>query len=241
MNGTNDPALIIAIDGPAGSGKSTVAREVAQRLGLVYLDTGALYRSIALRAIQDGIPFDDEERLADLAADVHVALHSDADGCHIALDGVDVTDEIRTPAVDAAVSPVSAHPAVRAALLEQQRDFAHEHGVVAEGRDIGTVVFPDATLKIFLTANSEERARRRYNQNVERAELTGEIFVSDEEDVRKSLKERDEADSKRAAAPLIAASDAIQLDTSDLTIEQVVDHICFLACRMVGAESESDL
>jgi cytidylate kinase len=195
--------LIVAIDGPAGSGKSTVARLLAERLGLEVLDTGSMYRAVTALALRGGVDPEDAERVADLAEAADLEL-----GDRVASDGVDLTGELRSDAVNRAVSVVSAHRAVRAALVERQRQWvATRGGGVVEGRDIGTVVFPDARLKVFLTASDEERQRRRA-----------------EEDPR-SVARRDQLDSGRAASPLVAAADAHVLDTTDRPADEVVTEV----------------
>jgi cytidylate kinase len=205
----------VAIDGPAGAGKSTVARAVADELGYSYLDTGALYRAVALAALSRGIDPGDEPALAAVARDLEISL---TDG-RVSLAGEDVTDRVRAPDVTAVVSTVAAHPRVRAALLERQRALARAGDVVMEGRDIGTTVLPDADVKIFLTASELERARRR-------AEQQG--FPTDDESIaqlKESIAERDVADATRDVSPLTHAADANLLDTSDLTIDEVVKRI----------------
>lgn len=215
--------MIIAIDGPAGSGKSTIAKQVARMLGFHYLDTGAMYRCIAWYAIENDIAFDDAMALEAVARDIPV-IFSHEPGSPVAtgvsFGGVDVTDAIRTPAVDKAVSPVSAVPEVRSALVEQQRRIAAQDDIVMEGRDIGTVVFPHAELKVFLTASPEERARRRALQNAERGfgDTDPQVILAD-------LIARDKADSTRATSPLKAAPDARELDTTDMSIDEVCDAI----------------
>lgn len=200
---------VIAIDGPAGSGKSTVARAVAERLGLEYLDTGAMYRAVAFAVLRaGGDPAD-----ADFAASVArtIALEVGADG--VTVDGADATVEIRGPAVTRAVSAVAANPDVRAELVARQRDWAARRGGgVLEGRDIGTVVFPDAELKVFLTAEPDERALRRAREAVD----------LDYETVAADLTRRDRIDSTRRADPLVAADDAVRIDTTGLTVSEVV-------------------
>ena len=200
---------VIAIDGPAGSGKSTVARAVAERLGLEYLDTGAMYRAVAFAVLRaGGDPAD-----ADFAASVArtIALEVGADG--VTVDGADATVEIRGPAVTRAVSAVAANPDVRAELVARQRDWAARRGGgVLEGRDIGTVVFPDAELKVFLTAEPDERALRRAREAVD----------LDYETVAADLTRRDRIDSTRRADPLVAAADAVRIDTTGLTVSEVV-------------------
>jgi cytidylate kinase len=219
--------VIIAIDGPAGSGKSTVAKRVAQMLGFHYLDTGAMYRCIAWYALEHGIDLDDAATLEKVTREQTIAFAHQpgsplASGVSIA--GVDVTAAIRTPQIDKAVSPVSALPAVREALVKQQRAIASAEDIVMEGRDIGTVVFPHAELKVFLTASAEERARRRAAQNSERG--YGEMDVSA---ILEAIIARDKADSTRAVSPLKPADDAVMLDTTDMSIDQVCAAIARLA------------
>lgn len=206
--------MIVAIDGPAGSGKSTVARVVAREEGSVFLDTGAMYRSVALLALRRGVALDDERALGGLAASLSFSFGRDAAGSQtVAVNGEDVTAAIRTPEVDAAVSRVSAVPAVRAELVERQRAVAAGTDVVAEGRDIGTVVFPDAEVKVFMTASPRARAARRCAQMGEGA---------DEAAVLAAIVERDRADSSRAVSPLTCAPDAVRIDSSELTVDEVV-------------------
>lgn len=218
------PPRVIAIDGPSGSGKSTVARGVAARLGLEVLDTGAMYRSVTLAALEAGIDLADGAVLAELAARLAITV-----GGTVRIDGRDVTAEIRGPSVTSAVSTVAAHPEVRAVLVERQRAWVAERGGgVVEGRDIGTVVFPDAPVKVFLTASDEERARRRHRDETaarRRAEVTR---------VAEELAERDRLDSSRAVSPLAVASDARVLDTTDRTVDEVVDEIVAMAHAAFG-------
>ncbi len=221
--------MIIAIDGPAGSGKSSVAREVARRLGFHYLDTGAMYRALAFEALVQGVDLDDAAGLIRLASAEQIRFVHDAGEplpSKVLIGGRDVTDAIRTPQVDEAVSPVARLAGVREAMVAQQRQLAQHQDIVVEGRDIGTVVFPDAPLKIFLTATPEERARRRAKQQAS----TGATV--DPRSVQDAIVRRDAADSSRTHSPLLAASDAIQLDTSDLTFEQVVEAIAELAAKV---------
>ena len=200
---------VIAIDGPAGSGKSTVARAVAERLGLEYLDTGAMYRAVAFAVLRAGGDPADAAFAASVARTI--ALEVGPDG--VAVDGVDATVEIRGPAVTRAVSAVAANPDVRAELVARQRDWAARRGGgVLEGRDIGTVVFPDADLKVFLTAEPDERALRRAREAVD----------LDYETVAADLTRRDRIDSTRRADPLAAADDAVKIDTTGLTVSEVV-------------------
>ena len=206
---------VIAVDGPAASGKGTVAIGVARVLGFHYLDSGSLYRLVALRALQTGIPLNDATGLARLAADLDATF----DDGTIVLAGRDATDAIRTEAVSAAASQVAVHPAVRAALFGRQQAFRRLPGLVADGRDMGSVVFPDARVKVFVTASAEERARRRYKQLIAKGiSVTMESLVRD-------IRERDERDKGRAAAPLKPAPDALILDTTDLTIEAAIDRV----------------
>jgi len=202
---------LVAIDGPAGSGKSTVARAVASRLGVAYLDTGAMYRSVAFAAIGQRVDPADGDALARMAGALEIDL-----GDRVLVDGVDATTAIRGPEVTAIVSAVSAHPPVRAEMVRRQRRWAQEHGGgVAEGRDIGSVVFPHADLKVFLTASEEERARRR--QRDDRAPDVGAVAAD--------LARRDKLDSDRAASPLRPADDAVVIDTTARTVDDVVDEV----------------
>lgn len=210
-------AFVVAIDGPGGAGKSTTARAVAARLGLSYLDTGALYRCVALRAVEEGLALDDGARIAEIAR--HLDVRFEAGSERVTLGERDVTTEIRTPEMSQAASKVSALPPVREALVELQRRSARAPGTVAEGRDMGTVIFPDARLKVFLDATVDERARRRA------ADLRGLGRPDAIEEVRAQLAERDARDSGRAVAPLRRAPDAVVLDTTDLAFEEVVDRI----------------
>jgi len=228
--------MIIAIDGPAGSGKSTVAKLVATRLGFTYLDTGAMYRAVACQALAGNIDLTEPlsaastERIVAIAETQPIAFAFSGDKTppsRVLINGRDVTESIRTPAVDRAVSPVSAEPGVRQALTEQQRRFGLANNTVMEGRDIGTVVFPSAELKIFLTASPEERAHRRTLQNAERE---GRDFDEAEyEAILADINRRDAYDSSREAAPMVAADDSVVLDSTEMTIEQVVDTIVGLA------------
>jgi CMP/dCMP kinase len=202
--------VIVAIDGPAGAGKSTVARSVAQRLGYLYIDTGAMFRAVALWAIRAGVPLDDLHRLEQLARQARIELQGDL----VLLNGEDVTAAIRDPGVGEAASKVAASGGVRRALREEQRRIGAGRSSVMEGRDIGTVVFPEAQIKIFLDAAPEERARRRANE-------TG----TSTQQVAREIAERDRRDRTRAEAPLTQAPDAEYLDTSNLSAEQVEEAI----------------
>jgi CMP/dCMP kinase len=206
--------MVIAIDGPAGAGKSTVARALAAALGMTYLDSGAMYRCVALAALRAGADPDDPGAVAELARRLDIELAAD----RVTLGGEDVSTAIRSPEVSEAASRVSVHPAVRAAMVERQRELIASGPYVAEGRDIGTVVSPDAPLKVFLTASDDERARRR-------AAEAG----ADRSAVLAAIRERDRRDTERAHGALRAAPDAVELDTTGLGVDEVVERIAALA------------
>ncbi len=210
---------------------------MAKRLGYLYLDTGALYRAVTWVALERGIPIEDEKAIVSLSGDLEIdIIHPEVDDGRqytVLADGEDVTWQIRRPEVDAAVSPVSAYPGVRKALLEKQRRVARKGQVVAVGRDIGTVVLPDAELKIYLDASPEERARRRYRQ------LAQQGRPQDYEEVLEAMRWRDDFDSRRSVAPLRPASDAIVIDTDNMGIEQVVDQVLCLVDSALASEGES--
>ncbi|RMH39744.1 MAG: (d)CMP kinase [Deltaproteobacteria bacterium] len=208
--------IVVAIDGPAGAGKSTVSKRLAADLGYRLLDTGALYRAVALEARRRGVAWDDEPALARLAADLDVTFELVAGENRVRVAGEDVSDAIRAPEISDGASRVSALPAVRAALLGVQRRLGARGGVVAEGRDIGTVVFPGAEAKFFLTASPEARARRRWD------ELQAKGIAADFEEIASAMAERDRRDAERAVAPLRAAPDAVVVDSSDLSVDEVV-------------------
>ena len=210
---------VIAIDGPAGAGKSTVARQVAQQLGFVYVDTGAMYRAVTWRALRGGLDSTDAAAVSELTARIDVRFAKSPVGLRIMADGEDVTEAIRTPAVTAAVARVSQIPVVRRAMVRLQRELAAAGGAVLDGRDIGTVVVPDACCKIFLTATAAERARRRW------LEMREKGFEPELAELRREMEERDRQDSERELAPLVQATDAVALDTTGLGIEAVVDRI----------------
>lgn len=214
----------IAIDGPAGSGKSTIGHRVAQRLGYLYFDTGVVYRAVTWLALQRGVPLDDEEQVAHLAATVGIdirdpGLAQDGRLATVLGDGEDITWDIRRPEVDASVSRVAAYPRVREALIEQQRRIGRAGRVVMVGRDIGTVIMPDADLKIYLDASVAERARRRFHE----VDANGQNTTY--EAVLQSMLRRDAYDSTRATAPLRAATDAITLDSTDLATEETLARV----------------
>lgn len=218
-------AFIIAIDGPAGAGKSTIARQLAQKLGFALVDTGAIYRSVAFAASERHVSPDDGESLGALARSLAIDFRFEQGVNRVRLDGVDVTDDIRTPECSRLASRVSAHPAVRDALLELQRRLGRDSlgGAVLEGRDIGTVVFPDASLKVFLTASEEVRARRRFEELCDKGnDVTFEAVLRDQ-------RERDHEDANRAVAPLRPADDAVLYDTSGRPPEHVVEDLARLA------------
>lgn len=219
--------MIVAIDGPSGAGKSSVSKLVAIKLGFSCLDTGAMYRSIAWQAVHDGVALDDAEALGELARTHDIEFTHEPGNpspVGVAIGGNDVTLAIRTAEIDRAVSPVSAVPAVREALVAQQQRIGRAGDYVVEGRDIGTVVFPDAEVKVFLTASDEARARRRVLQNEERG-----VGSTDFDEVLADIRRRDDYDSSRAASPLKPADDAVHIDSSDMTIDEVVESICELA------------
>jgi len=211
--------IAIAIDGPAASGKSTTAKLVAQRLGYLHLDTGAMYRALTFEVLRKKVAPDDQAGVKKLARQSSVRLEQGKHGNRVLLNGEDVTAEIRTPRVTQAVSAVSSYPFVRELMVQEQRRMAAEGGIVLEGRDIGTVVLPKAELKIFMVANVAERARRRKKDLA----LVGEEV--DEHELVEEISERDRKDSTREASPLKMAADAFELDTTNVTIEQQVEFI----------------
>ena len=225
--------MIIAIDGPSGAGKSTVSKEVASQLGFSCLDTGAMFRAIAWKALECGIDLSDAQAVGKIAREYQIdfqCMEGEVLPSVVTIGGTDVSREIRTSRIDRSVSAVSAHVPVRSAMLEQQRRIGNAGNYVVEGLDIGTVVFPDAELKIFLTASAHERAIRRLAQNRERG-----VGSLDFDEVLADIERRDELDSSRDTAPLRAADDAVQLDSTSQTIAQIVDSICDLAKKRMGA------
>jgi cytidylate kinase len=212
--------MIVAIDGPAGSGKSTVARGVARRLGFAYLDSGAMYRVVTLLALENGVDLEDGVALAALADGSSIELEErDHDYVRVLVNGRDVTGEIRAPRVTGASSAVAAHPEVRRLLLTKQRELIDSRDAVVEGRDIGTVVAPEAPVKLFLTADPSERARRRA------AELERQGLRAEAEDVKAAIEQRDLLDSTRSAAPLRPADDAVVIDTTGLEADEVIERV----------------
>lgn len=212
--------LQIAIDGPSGAGKSTMAKLISQKLGIMYLDTGAMYRAVALKAIRRGIDTKNADEVIAILRDVEIRIAYDNGSQKVFLDGEEVTDLIRTDDVSMGASNVSAIPAVRERLVELQQKMASNNSVVMDGRDIGTHVLPHADVKIFLTASAHERARRRYEELKEKGLLTKTL-----EELEKEIETRDYNDSNRAASPLRQAEDALLLDTTSLTVDQSVDRI----------------
>jgi len=207
--------LIIAIDGPSGAGKSTLAKRLARELGFIYLDTGAMYRALALKALRQGVDLADDARLARLVESTEIDLQDDNGTLEVLLDGINVADEIRTPEVSQLASKVSALKIVRARMLDLQRRMGQRGSVVAEGRDIGTVVFPNAEVKIFLDASAEERGRRRY------AEFRAAGRPADLSETVREMEERDKRDSERDLAPLRMADDALRIDSSNASADSV--------------------
>jgi cytidylate kinase len=219
--------LVIAIDGPAASGKSTTARLVAQRLGYLHVDTGAMYRAATLKVLRAGIPPGDTDRIAALIEASRVELRDTEGQLRVLLDGEDVTDAVRTPDVTRAVSRVSSIRRVRDVMVREQRKMGRAGGIVLEGRDIGSVVFPDADLKFFLVAGINARAERR------RKELEGQGITADLHALRDEIRERDRVDSTRAESPLVKPPGAVELDTSDMTIEEQVAFVVASARRRI--------
>jgi CMP/dCMP kinase len=238
MTGVETPTqparkIIVAIDGPAGAGKSTIARHLARHFGLLNLETGAMYRAFALKAILADEDFDDAAALERLARDTVITLEADRTGNRVLLDGNDVTERVRDPDVTQGASRVSVHPAIRAWMVDLQRDLGRRGGVVMEGRDIGTVVFPDADVKVFLDASPEARSQRRYEQNSSSA--TPVAAGSDHGVISQELRERDERDRNRVTSPLRPAPDAIVIDSTSLTLDQVLTRIEDLVRRLFEA------
>lgn len=229
----NQKKIVIAIDGPAASGKSTTAKLVAERLGYLHIDTGAMYRAITLKVVEEKIPLDAVDRIQQLAERTNIQLER-RDGQHrVFLDGRDVTEAIRSPEITKRVSLISSYPPVRSVMVREQRRMAEAGGVVLEGRDIGTVVLPNADLKIFMTADVAERARRR------KKELEDAGVRVDEEALRVEIEERDKKDSTRETSPLRKAPDAIVLDSSRLTVEQQVEFIVQRAKEIIERDRDS--
>ncbi len=221
--------LIIAIDGPVGSGKSTVARRVAQLLNYVYIDTGAMYRAVALKALRNGVSVEVTDDLVTLAGDSKIDLRAQAGTQQVFLDGEDVTSEIRSSEISQAASKVATVSGVRHVLVTEQRRAGHKGGVVMEGRDIGTVVFPDAELKIFLTASAEVRAERRWHEHQQNGDAIDLARMLEE------IRERDKRDRERATSPLMQAADAVLVDSTAMDAGEVARLIVMLARRLMEA------
>jgi CMP/dCMP kinase len=223
---STERSLIIAIDGPAGAGKSTVASRLAARFGLLNLETGAMYRAFALKALESGIDVGNADALQQLAGNTSIALVPTSSGNSVFLDGADVTDRVREPAVTQAASQVSVHPAIREWMVSLQRKLGERGGIVMEGRDIGTVVFPDANIKIFLDASAEARGERRYEQSGK---------ASSPETILQEIRDRDERDRNRAQSPLKPAPDATVIDSTHLSLDEVVGRIEALVTARLAA------
>lgn len=221
--------ISIAIDGPSGAGKSTISRKAAEKFGFIYVDTGAIYRTIGLATKIRGVSLDDTAAVIELLPTLEIELkYNDAGEQHMYLDGNDVSRDIRLPEVSMLASKVSAIPAVREFLVDMQRGMAEKYDVIMDGRDIGTVILPNADLKIFLTADVRDRAHRRYE------ELRAKGMEKPFDEVLAEMEQRDEQDTKRAAAPLKAAEDAVLLDTSGNTLEESIDEVCRLISEKTG-------
>lgn len=220
----------IAIDGPSGAGKSTVARRVARRLGYLYIDTGAMYRAIGLKVTRERLPWEQADAIVEAARRARIELKASPRGLRVILDGADVSEAIRTEAAGQAASRVSSIPGVRRILVRAQQELGRRGGVVMEGRDIGTKVFPEAELKVFLDASEPTRARRRFNQNRHKR------GALDQEGIREEIRRRDRRDRERADSPLVQARDALYLDTSNQTVDEVVETILE---RVRGVEGKS--
>lgn len=220
--------IAIAIDGPSGAGKSTIARALAQRFGYIYVDTGALYRAVGYTVLRRGLPIRDEAAVSALLPTLRLSFAHQNGEQRVFVNGEDVSDHIRTPDVSMAASAVSAQPAVRAFLFHLQQDIAAAENVIMDGRDIGTVVLPQAQVKIFLSASAEMRARRRYAELIEKGQsVSYEAVLAD-------MKQRDYDDAHRAIAPLKAADDAVAVDTTNLTLEESIAHMAALIAEKLS-------
>lgn len=221
--------ISIAIDGPSGAGKSTISRKAAEKFGFIYVDTGAIYRTIGLATKIRGVSLDDTAAVIELLPTLEIELkYNDAGEQHMYLDGNDVSRDIRLPEVSMLASKVSAIPEVRAFLVDMQRGMAEKYDVIMDGRDIGTVILPNADLKIFLTADVRDRAHRRYEEQCAKG------MEKPFDEVLAEMEKRDEQDTQRAAAPLKAADDAVLLDTSGNTLEESIDEVCRLISEKTG-------
>ncbi|GAM13866.1 (d)CMP kinase [Mesobacillus selenatarsenatis] len=220
--------ISIAIDGPAAAGKSTVAKIAAEKLTYIYIDTGAMYRALTYKALNKGASLDNEAELIEILNNTSIELMPGESGQKVLLDGIEVTNEIRSAEVTNQVSYVAVHELVRKEMVKRQQQFAVDGGVVMDGRDIGTHVLPNAEVKVFLLASVEERAQRRHAENIQKG------FPSDLEKLKEEIAARDKIDSERVVAPLKKADDAIEIDTTSLSITDVVDKIMGLALERIG-------
>lgn len=220
--------ISIAIDGPAAAGKSTVAKIVAEKLTYIYIDTGAMYRALTYKALNKGASLDDELDLIEILNNTSIELMPGESGQKVLLDGIEVTNEIRSAEVTNQVSYVAVHELVRKEMVKRQQQFAVDGGVVMDGRDIGTHVLPNAEVKVFLLASVKERAQRRHAENIQKG------FLSDLDKLKEEIAARDKIDSEREVAPLKKADDAIEIDTTSLSITDVVDKIMGLALERIG-------
>ncbi len=224
------PMINIAIDGPAGAGKSTVAKAIAKEYGFIYVDTGAMYRALAYKAINNGIGVKDEERVVEMLSSTELNITYNEKGQCILLDGEDISDNIRTAQISMGASDISALPPVRQWLLDMQKDIARKNNCIMDGRDIGTTILPNADIKVFLTASVEERASRRYKELIAKGEdITLDAVIED-------VRTRDYNDSHRAVSPLKKADDAIELNTTELDFNQAVDAIKAIIDKHIGGE-----
>lgn len=213
-------SFVVAIDGPAGSGKGTIAKLIADKLNLIYVDTGAMYRAVALKAVKNNIKPEEIEKIEEMLKNISVKLNKINNKQQVLLDGEDVTDEIRTPLIDQMTSKFSTIRQIREKMTFLQREMKNDGNIIMEGRDIGTAVFPNAEVKIYLDASLEEIANRRYKQNLQRG------IKCTYEETKREIEERNKRDSQREIAPLRQADDAIYVDTTELTIDEVVEKIC---------------